>query len=168
MVGAIQIPLLLKVFFVGLIINGFFILVAAGITIAANLFNVRYRDLHSAKSYSPFARNFDYRNYILGIVVVVGFIEFSLFKDHKVNVGRLFIPFSIVDPFIGFYLGVKVVQRIRRWGRISKGIRVVSPGHEVAEPTVLPKSESWLNRLAKDFLAISKWLTQREMHPSIE
>jgi len=165
MVGAIRIPLLLKVFFVGLIINGFFILVASGITIAANLFNVRYR---RAKSKSPLARDFDYRNYILGIVIDVVFIEFFLFKDQKVNVGLIFIPFSIVDPFIGFYLGVNVVQRIRRWGRCSKGIRVVLPGLEIAEPTALPKKESWLKRFAKDFLEISKWLVQREMHPKIE
>lgn len=165
MVGVIRIPLLLKVFFVGLMINWFFILVASGITIAANLFNVRYR---AAKSKRPDARAFDYRNYILGIIIDVAFIEYFLFKDHKVNVGLVFIPFSIVDPFIGFYLGVKVVQRIRRWGRRSKGIRVVSPRHEVPEPTVLPKRESWLKRFAKDFLEVSKWLEQPEMHPRIE
>jgi hypothetical protein len=140
--------------------------VASGITIAANLFNVRYRD--SAKSKSPLARDFDYRNYILGIVIDVVFIEFFLFKDHKVNVGLVLIPFSIVDPFIGFYLGVKAVQRIRRWGRCSKGIRVVLPDLEVAEPTALPKREGWLKRFAKDFLEISKWLARREMHPRIE
>lgn len=169
MVDAIRIPLLLKVFFVVLIINGFFILVGTCLTIAANLLNAQWSHRPFRRSgWTGFKRHFDYREYYIPLAFFPLALEFALFKNHKVNIGLLSMPFSLLNPFIGFYLGVKVVQRIRRWGRCSKGIRVALPGHEVAEPTVLSTRESWLKRFAKDFLRVSKWLYQHENHPRIE
>jgi hypothetical protein len=170
MVGAIRIPLLLKVFFVGLIINGFFILVGACLTIAANFFNAQWSNgqYRTVGWKRVFERQFDYREYFIALAFFPLALEFSLFKNHKVNIGLLFMPFSLLNPYIGFYLGVKVVQRIRRWGRHFKGIRVASPGHEVDESSTDRRREGLLKHLAKDFLEVSKWLNQHEKHPRIE